>query len=439
MWSLLTVFLGLSVLWGLPQDAIGSCQLKTTPTAPLIVTTFGSKQLVSNSAGNHERDRGETIELFCGSGFLFNYRHSYGHTESLSINDNKVSLRCESDYFVYPKNRDRLMNLVVQCQKGVSQLFESRTSLPNCEGDMTLVLGHDFEEMGTMKNAALCYNIVASRMKYIAYTTFPEKNLILQKTQLGQLNTIGLDIKVNYRKNLIKSISQTEIDAYLKKKDVLWQLFQGRVFESASLVLDDAVGVQLAGYEAMMATTWLSSLRSGNWKHWVAAMREATKAGLHFDVRLGVSGVLELPLDVGRSCNASRSLVFELADGSSLPAPAHIWAHVHILESTGGVEDEFVIIGHNSPFFRSDNSTELCSSMCDQVSWLKNSLFASLHRFPAYGLVQCCRVEDVASKLDNFPGSFANESASRSTTPAPDPIPAFVMSLKPESENTELE
>ncbi|XP_016975733.2 uncharacterized protein LOC108042113 [Drosophila rhopaloa] len=436
MWSLLRLFLGLSVLWGLPQDVIGSCQLETTPTAPLIVTTFGSKQLLSNSGGIHERDEGETIELFCGSGFLFKYSNNEEYT---SINQNKVSLSCDSDYFIIPSDGEPLENLVVQCQKGVSQLFESRTSLPNCEGDMTLVLGHDFEEMGTMKSAALCYDIVASRMKYIGYTTFPEKNLILQKTQLGQLNSIGLDIKVNYRKNLIKSISQAEIDAYLVKKEVLSQLFQGRGFQSASLVQDEAVGVQLDGYEAMMTTTWLSALRSGNWKRWVTAMREATRAGVHFDVRLGVSGVLELPLDVGQPCNASRSLVFELTDGGSVPAPAHIWAHVHALESTGGVDDEFVIIGHNSPFFRSDISAELCSSMCNQVSWLKNSLFASLHQFPAYGLVQCCRVEDVASKLDNFPGSFAKESASTSSTPAPDPIPAFVMSQKPERESTELQ
>ncbi|XP_052850155.1 uncharacterized protein LOC128260885 [Drosophila gunungcola] len=432
MWPLYTVFFAFSLLCGLSQDVMGSCNLEAIATAPLIVTTFGSKKLLSDSAGIHERDTGETIELFCGSGFSFTYCDYKTHNQLFEINDVKHTLRCQSNgYFKSSSLVSDLRVLKVKCLKGVSQLFESRTSLPNCEGDMTLVLGHDFDEKGSMKSAALCYDIVASRIKYIGYTTFPTKNRILQKTHLGQLNDIGLDINVTYSKNLIKSVSQAEIDGYMVKEKQLAQLFLGGGFQSASLVQDEAVDSQLAGYEDMVTTTWLSALRSGNWKHWVTAMRVATSAGVHFDVRLGVSGVLELPLPVGRSCNASRSLAIELADGSSQPVPAHIWAHVHALEATGGVQDEFVIIGHNSPFYRHGNSSDLCSSMCDQVSWLRSSLFASLHQFPAYGLVQCCRVEDVASKLDNFPGAFLNEVASRSTTPAPTSIPAFVMSQEP--------
>jgi len=95
----------------------------------------------------------------------------------------------------------------------------------------------------------------------------------------------------------------------------------------------------------------MRALRAGNWKHWIQAMRDATDSN-HFDVRLGVSGYLELPMAIGRPCNVSRSLKIEMADGSSIPIPAHIWAHVHALEKTGGVQDEFVIIGHNSPFVR---------------------------------------------------------------------------------------
>jgi len=45
--------------------------------------------------------------------------------------------------------------------------------------------------------------------------------------------------------------------------------------------------------------------------------------------------------------------------------------------------------------------------MCDQVSWLKDTLFASLHRYPINGLMLCCRVKDVAQKLDSFYGSPA--------------------------------
>jgi len=54
--------------------------------------------------------------------------------------------------------------------------------------------------------------------------------------------------------------------------------------------------------------------------------------------------------------------------------------------------------------------------MCNQVSWLRNTLFSRLHEFPAFGMVQCCRVEDVAHKLDNFPGPFENENMNVSRT-----------------------
>jgi len=60
-------------------------------------------------------------------------------------------------------------------------MFESKTSMQNCEGDMTLVLGHEFDEKGSIKSVALCFDILSSRMKYIGYTTFPTKNRVITK------------------------------------------------------------------------------------------------------------------------------------------------------------------------------------------------------------------------------------------------------------------
>ncbi|XP_037725651.1 uncharacterized protein LOC119557141 [Drosophila subpulchrella] len=407
MWPIYTVCLGLLLI--LPQDVIGTCKMEAGPNFPLVITQFGSKLLESDSIGTYEREDGETIDLYCGSGFSYQ-RSGYGEASSTKV---KATMHCHSNGYFYDQRTDNPMSNV-RCLKGALQMFESETSMQNCEGDMTLVLGHEFDGKGSIKSAALCYDILSSRMKYIGYTTFPTKNRIITKTQVGQLNDIGLDINVTYQKYLIKTVSQGEIDAYLAKERQLTQLFAGGTFQIGSLVQDEAVARQLRGYEDMMSTIWMRALRAGNWKHWIQAMRDASDA-IHFDVRLGVSGDLELPMAIGRPCNASRSLKIELADGSSIPIPAHIWAHVHALEKTGGVQDEFVLIGHNSPFLSSDNSSDFCPSMCDQVSWLRSSLFGSLREFPAYGLVQCCRVEDVASKLDNFPGSFASVNASRNT------------------------
>ncbi|KAH8345005.1 hypothetical protein KR059_000520, partial [Drosophila kikkawai] len=429
MLPLLALLLGLSVLSGLPQDVKGSCSIPTLSPAPLVVTTFGSKSFVNAKASEYEREHGADIELHCGGGFSYKYGRYGDQTRTTS--KTKITLRCDSNGWFYSldEHQDNYLRSI-HCLNRVYQMFESRIKLPNCEKDMTLVLGYDFGEIGSLKNAALCYDILEAKQKYFGYTTIP-KNRIMEtvravyiyifslpylifrlQTQVGQLYQLGLDINVTYNKNLIRSISQSDIDTFMSTEKKVASLFVSNAFQYASLAQDEQ---QLGGYEDMLGTVWLRVLRSGNWAHWLSAMRMATDAGDDFDVRIGVSGTLQLPV---AAVSPSSSMIIELSDGTFLPVPAHIWAHVRALESTGGAGDEFVLIGHNSPFFRSDNSSALCSSMCDQVPWLKGTLFASLHEFPAYGLVQCCRVEDVAQKLDNFPGAYVDVAAS-TTTVAP--------------------
>jgi len=72
MWPIYTVFLGLSLLLILPQDVIGTCKMEAGPNAPLVLTQFGSKLLLSDSFGTYEREDGETIDFYCGSGFSYN-------------------------------------------------------------------------------------------------------------------------------------------------------------------------------------------------------------------------------------------------------------------------------------------------------------------------------------------------------------------------------
>ncbi|KAH8367019.1 hypothetical protein KR200_006796, partial [Drosophila serrata] len=429
--SEIPILLGLSVLGALPRDVTGRCVLKTESPSPMVVTSFGSKHLANGKPSVYEREYGEYIEMYCGGGFV--YHRSYGGI--ISTSNTKIRLECRSnDLFYSITNDDHITN--IHCMTSTNRMFESAIKLPNCDSDMTLVVGHDFGDIGSLKNAALCFDILGAKLKYFSYTTFPSKNRIVEKvrakeffiyfaqvikfvlffrlqTQVGQLNNLRLDINVTNFKNLIRSINQSEIDNFISTEKQLASLFVSNAFQYASLAPDDQ---QLDGYEGFLGTVWLRVLRSGNWAHWLWALRAATDAGGHFDVRMGVSGTLQIPANTLGPCNASSSVIIELRDGTSLPVPAHIWAHVRAVEVSGGAGDEFVLIGHNSPFFRSDNS--LCSSMCKQVPWLRSSLFAGLHEFPAYGLVQCCRVKDVAQKLDNFPGAYMN-TVLTTTTAAP--------------------
>ncbi|XP_039498823.1 uncharacterized protein LOC120456209 [Drosophila santomea] len=412
MFPIYAVTVGLSVLSLLPQDASGTCYLSTVAPAPFHLISFGSKQLLSDTPQTFELETDQTIDLFCASGFIIDLKTvNYNVPSTKTLTETKLTMNC-SPYQYITHDGESYRTPLVQCRKEVLSLFESETSLPNCT-DMTLVLGYKFNDKSSIKNAALCYDIVATQLKYIAYTTIFKEHRIVAETQLGQLNDVGLNIQVNYERNLFRNISQPELNAYLAKEK---QLFSEDTFQVGSLVQDVTVSRQLAGYENLMTTVWLEVLRSGNWKHWTTAMHDAI--GMHFDIRLGVSGVLELPTVAGQSCNASRSLRIALDDGRYVTIPAHIWAHVHAVEETGTGLDEFVIIGHNSPFYRS-GSSDLCPSMCNQVSWLRNSVFASLHEFPALGMVQCCRLEDVAHKLDNFPGSFGPRTTEGTGTTEP--------------------
>lgn len=46
---------------------------------------------------------------------------------------------------------------------------------------MTLVLGYNFQDKGTIKTAAMCYDILEAQLKYIAYTTFSSRKRIIEE------------------------------------------------------------------------------------------------------------------------------------------------------------------------------------------------------------------------------------------------------------------
>ncbi|BFG02415.1 uncharacterized protein DMAD_01921 [Drosophila madeirensis] len=423
MLALHTVLMGLSVLSILTQNVNGGCSMAINDPAPLILTSFGSKHLLSAAPGQLLRENYESVQMYCAGGFNgVHNRRGYYDPKEFNSEETTKTFTCRSDDFVEDiENVPQMRVQSVRCRGTmVSQMFESIKSLPDCGDHMTLVVGQDFGAIGSIKSAGICYDIVGSELKYVSYTACPSKNRIIEKMQPGELNGLGLDINVAYTKSLFKAVSPTAIGAYLEHDKQLKQLLGGVTFEHTSLVQDEAIRSQLAGYEDMLSVVWLRTLRTGNWRNWQYALHAASEpAGSKFDIRLGVSGQVALPQMGG--CNASRVLSIDLVNGSTLSVPAHIWVHVRDLHPTGKPQDEFVVIGHNSPFFKGEQMSDFCPTMCDQVVWMKNSLFGSLLDYPAYGLVQCCRVQDVAQKLDNFPeGPFGGVVASSTAIPPPE-------------------
>ncbi|EDW62531.1 uncharacterized protein [Drosophila virilis] len=392
------VILGLAVVSLTFQDVNASCELQINSPKPLILTHFGSKHLVSETDSTLIRDNYETVDLYCAYGFQTN-SHNYGTYEHKT---NHVKLTCDSSRFWFENARSSQMYIYqLQCLGNqVSNMYESRMPMPDCNGYMSLVVGQSFGSLGSLKTAAMCYDIVKQQLKYVSYTAYPQKIKVLEKTQAGQLNELGLDIGVTFSKSLFKPFSDLIINEAFSKDKQLKALFGQETFEYTNLIQDEAFTRDLSAFKEMLSIVWLRALRTGNWRHLLNALQTAS-INAKYDVRVGVSGVVGLPML--QSCNESRTLTIELDSGDTLSVPAHIWAHVRALEPTVNGTDEVVVVAHNSPFLTSNERDGLCKSICHEVSWLKNSLFSKLQQYPVYGLVQCCRVEDVQEKLENFP------------------------------------
>lgn len=124
-------------------------------------------------------------------------------------------------------------------------------------------------------------------------------------------------------------------------------MFGGETFEYSNLIQDDAFAQILDEYKSMLNILWLRPLRTGNWKNFLNALKIASE-NTNYDVRVGVSGSVSTPLY--QSCNETRTLSIALSSGNTITVPAFIWAHVRALQPPNNSTDEFVAIGHNSPF-----------------------------------------------------------------------------------------
>lgn len=145
----------------------------------------------------------------------------------------------------------------------------------------------------------------------------------------------------------IYTCSDSIINEAFSKDKQLKALFGQETFEYTNLIQDEAFNRDLSAFKEMLSIVWLRALRTGNWRHLLNALQTAS-INAKYDVRVGVSGVVGLPML--QACNESRTLTIELDSGDTLSVPAHIWAHVRALEPTVNGTDEFVVVAHNSPF-----------------------------------------------------------------------------------------
>ncbi|XP_034489887.1 uncharacterized protein LOC117793629 [Drosophila innubila] len=400
--------------------ALSLCSLSPRDPFPMVAKRIGSKTAIlkGSSTPTLRLSLNETVIFYCPQGLEIsrventNYYNGYYNSNN-NYNDNKkkingptANLKCGKDgiYSDGTRIQESITGSYIKCSTAASQvLYESTKSLSGCDADaMTLIVGYKLPGLSDVKQLAMCYDLGASRLRFVKFMAYPPQNILLDMSKTDQvLNELNLDKVIDSLPDYFHYTSDSEFQQLISDQKQFGELYDSKLFEYSSLLQDQQQLKDLDDYKYLLKIVWLRSLRQGNWKHWLEALRVANDDNDEkFELRIGVSGVATLPL--AQRCNVSRSLQLEDGKGNSLTVPAYIWAHVRSLQPEGNAADEFVLVAHNSPYVNVLELGTLCDDICSEIPWLSNSLFGGLHLLPMYGVVHCCRM-DAVDKLTEFP------------------------------------
>lgn len=340
-------------------SAAALCDLSLQTPRPIVVKRFGSKTaIVKRTLTNLQLSLNESITFHCPTGLTIsdsNNNYGYGRSNNkVRVNSPTTQLRC-TDSGVYLDQRvvvQSAHSATVVCNAEIGQtLYESNSSLPGCDTDaMTLLIGYQIQGLADVKLLGMCYDLATTRLNFVSFLAYASPNLLVE-TQAGtELDALQLDINIGSVSKYFRFASDAEYRELIANQKHLGEHFQSALFDFANL-LQDKQQVQQYGenYKDMLNIVWLHSLRVGNWQRWLEALRTISdRNGDQFDVRIGVSGVVNLP----QQCNNGSQIPLQLKgnDDLVLSVPEHIWAHVHSLQPTGSTADEFVLVGQNSPY-----------------------------------------------------------------------------------------
>ncbi|XP_034104149.1 uncharacterized protein LOC117567954 [Drosophila albomicans] len=410
------------ILLALVSGSWSLCNLNIREPFPVVAKTFGSKTAILKQLLTEvELSNNETVTFYCPQGVRISgpsngYNNPsddyYDPTERTIyrptvINQPTADLTCGNDGIYL--DEQRIIEVTsgghVSCNADVTRsLYESNVSLIGCDpvDAMTLVIGYKLKRLTEVKLLALCYDLSASQLRFVNFLAYPAKNVLLTPANTDEvLGRLQLDNIVSGLDKYFSYITVSQFNELSKQQTQLGELYDAEMFDYSSLLQDQQQQKDLEQYNHLLNIVWLRNLRKGNWKHWLQALRAANDDDDDkFELRIGVSGMATMPL--GQRCNVSRSLqLLDSNSGNSLQVPAHVWAHVRSLQPTGTVADEFVLVAHNSPYVDVLQLSTFCDDICHEIPWLRKSLFAELHLLPIFGVVHCCRVDQV-DKLTDF-------------------------------------
>ncbi|TDG38197.1 hypothetical protein AWZ03_015381, partial [Drosophila navojoa] len=144
------------------------------------------------------RDDYESVELFCANGFIYNDRY-----ESQTTEEKRIKLTCKGDINKFTTDEGEVSSIKCYDVRVLPPIYLSETPMEGCNKYWTLVVGQSYGKYGSIKNLAFCYDFSHQQLKYVSYTAYPSKIKVLEQSQVGQLNKLGLDSGTSYVKNSI--------------------------------------------------------------------------------------------------------------------------------------------------------------------------------------------------------------------------------------------
>lgn len=90
-----------------------------------------------------------------------------------------MEVKCDRNGYFYYNGNEKVAD--IKCASWQAyELFESLSAMPDCS-DMTLVVGSNLMELGSIKNVAICYDLLGQKLKYAGYTAYPPKTMVIAR------------------------------------------------------------------------------------------------------------------------------------------------------------------------------------------------------------------------------------------------------------------
>ncbi|XP_030382411.1 uncharacterized protein LOC115629942 [Scaptodrosophila lebanonensis] len=390
------------LLWAAGSAAV--CQFHLRQPKPTVFKQVGTRSLfLRKQLDTLQLRDNETATVHCPTGLTIAMSEYNAATKLVGT---AAELVCKSGgIYLGDKQLMQVSSGYVKCNAEYSQsIYESRKSLAGCpQQAMNLAIGYKLQGDDDIKTVGICFDLRTNQVRFVSYLAYAPSNAASYGYWNNEVNALQLDTYIGQLSDYFKFVSTSQFDSFVKKQPHLGDLFNSIFFEYASLLQEErpVFKEDVKSYSAMFNVVWSSRLRSGNWQHFLNALSAATDF-VKYDIRVGVSGVAKLPL--AHNCNMSRSLVIRTPEMESLPVPEHIWARLRPLQPTTGDISEFVIVAHNSPYANLEDLNSVCTDICDEIPWLRDSVFGQLHLVPSYGVMHCCLADDIdRRKLIDFP------------------------------------